>query len=159
MQPEMLRFTLCFLTRGDDVLMIHRRNPPNQGFRNGIGGRIEPGESPTESVLREIREETGFRLDQVRFAGLLTWEGFEIDEGGLYLFTAEVRQDAPVANEEGELAWKPLTWVLQSPEVVSNIPHFAPAILRAEPPKEYRFSYKDGVIQNFIVVDLPEGLV
>ena len=37
-------YTLCFLTRGDHILMLHRRRPPNQGLWNGVGGRIEVGE-------------------------------------------------------------------------------------------------------------------
>lgn len=70
--------------------MLYRYKPPNQGLWNGVGGHLEPGETPKDSVLREVYEETGFCLSAVRFAGLLTWEGFEIPNGGLYLFTAQV---------------------------------------------------------------------
>lgn len=102
--------------------MLRRDKPPNQGLWNGVGGHIEPGELPRASVLREVREETGLRLTAVRFAGLLTWEGFEIESGGLYLFTARAcpKTEPPDCNE-GQLAWKPLDWVLSASEVVSNI--------------------------------------
>lgn len=43
-------FTLCFLLHGEDVLMLHRRFPPNQGLWNGVGGHIEPGETPRRRV-------------------------------------------------------------------------------------------------------------
>lgn len=98
-------FTLCFLMRGDDVLLLYRRRPPNRGKWNGVGGRLEPGETPLAACLREVREETGYVLETARFAGLLTWTGFEIADGGLYLFLAEAPASEPHANAEGELRW------------------------------------------------------
>jgi 8-oxo-dGTP diphosphatase len=146
--PTDFRYTLCFLTRGEDILMLHRRNPPNQGLWNGVGGHLEPGESPRECMLREIREETGYALAEVRFAGLLTWDGFEIPSGGLYIFTAEAPTGEPQLCAEGELAWKPRGWVFSSPEVVSNIHIFGPQALCGGSPRVYHFSYNDGKIAN-----------
>ncbi len=157
MKMNDLRYTLCFLTRGDDVLMLHRNNPPNQGLWNGIGGRIETGESVNDSVLREIKEETGFELQSVRFTGLLTWSGFEIPAGGLYIFTAEAPGGEAIANDEGALAWKPREWVFTSAEVVSNIHIFGPLTLNGHPPAEYHFEYQNGVITDFSIHDLPPG--
>ena len=55
-----LKFTVCFLFRNEDILMLLRNKPPNQGLWNGVGGHIELGESPYESCLREVKEEAGF---------------------------------------------------------------------------------------------------
>ena len=142
-----IRYTLCFLTCGDEVLLLHRCKAPNRGLWNGVGGRIEPGEAPLESVLREVREETGFMLSEARYAGILTWEGFETPPGGLYLFTAEIStRQQPGPCSEGELAWKPWGWLFTSPEVVSNLHVVAPLILGATPapPQRYHFVYQQG---------------
>lgn len=145
MPPTDFRYTLLFLTRQDgaEVLMLHRRNPPNQGFWNGVGGRLEPGEGPLQAVLREAREETGYGISLACFAGVLTWEGHSEPAGGLYIFTAPVPPGEPGAplDDEGELAWKPREWVLSSPEVVSNIPLFGPYVLNGAPPQDYHFIY------------------
>ncbi len=103
------RYTLIFLLRGEEILMIHRRNPPNQGMWNGVGGRLEPGELPLQGALREVREETGYSLPTAHFAGLLTWDGHSETAGGLYIFTAQVPNGAPSQplDDEGELAWQP----------------------------------------------------
>ena len=92
-----LTFTLCFLTRDDQVLLLKRRRPPNQGLWNGVGGHVEPGETPLAACLREVREETGYRLKTARFAGILTWRGFEIPAGGLYRLPETMASALPVA--------------------------------------------------------------
>lgn len=148
-------FTLCFLTRGEQVLMLHRNKAPNKGLWNGVGGHIEPGESPLASCLREVCEETGFILKSARFAGLLTWNGFEISDGGLYIFTAAAPAGEPVANSEGKLAWHPRQWIFSSPDVVENIHFFAPAVLSNHNPQVYHFEYRGMTILNHQVLPLP----
>jgi 8-oxo-dGTP diphosphatase len=152
------RYTLCFITRGQEVLMLHRRKPPNQGLWNGVGGHLEPGETPRASILREVHEETGFRLSEVRFAGLLTWEGFEIPNGRVYLFTAQVCPgEEPRACDEGILAWKPREWVLSAGEVVSNIHRFGPEVLGGFLPRVHHFVYDQGEIVQYLPGAVLEG--
>ena len=48
--------TLCYITRGDQVLMLHRvkkEHDLNHDKWIGIGGKCEEGESPEECLLRE----------------------------------------------------------------------------------------------------------
>ena len=54
--------TLCYVIRGDQVLMLHRvkkKNDVNKDKWIGIGGKFEAEESPDECLLRECQEETG----------------------------------------------------------------------------------------------------
>ncbi len=149
-------FTLCFLTHGDDILMLHRRFPPNQGLWNGVGGHIEPGETPQRAVIREVAEETGYQISDPQFAGLLTWEGFEIPPGGIVIFTAKVPHRRFVTNHEGNLAWKSRAWACSSPDVVNNIHVFLPKILAGEAPLHYHFVYHDDLRVKDIISPLPE---
>jgi 8-oxo-dGTP diphosphatase len=49
------------------VLLIRKTHPDWQaGKLNGVGGRIEDGESPTEAMRREFLEETGIDHDDWR---------------------------------------------------------------------------------------------
>lgn len=154
----LLTFTLCFLTRDDNVLMLHRNKPPNQFKWNGVGGKLMPGESPLAACLREVYEETGYRLTTAHFAGLLTWTGFEnFADGGLYLFTAPAPAGRPTPSAEGELRWHPRQWVYTSAEVVSNLPYFAPQILDGAPPQVYHFDYRAGQIVHHAIRPLPAG--
>lgn len=51
----------------DRVLLCHRRD---MDAWNLPGGRIEPGELPTEAVLREVKEETGLEATIERLLGV-----------------------------------------------------------------------------------------
>ena len=58
----MLNTTLCYLTRDDAYLMLHRvkkNHDINHGKWIGVGGKFEFQESPEECLLREVREESG----------------------------------------------------------------------------------------------------
>ena len=126
--------------------MLHRHHPPNQHLWTGVGGKLHPGEAPLAACLREVREETGYVISSARFAGLLTWEGFEVSDGGLYLFVAPAPEGDPTPCAEGDLRWQTRAWVCSAPEVVSNIHYFASAILDGAPPQVYHFVYQHGQI-------------
>jgi ADP-ribose pyrophosphatase YjhB (NUDIX family) len=47
---------------GERLLLIQRRNEPGAGRWSLPGGRIEPGESDQQAVVREVAEETGLTV-------------------------------------------------------------------------------------------------
>ena len=151
------QFTLCFLTRGDEVLLLHRRRPPNVGLWNGVGGKLLPGETPLAGCLRELHEETGYTLSTARFAGTLTWSGFEIEDGGLYLFVAEAPAGEPIPNGEGELRWWPCAEAIRSPLVVANLHIVLPHLLNGAPPSTYHFIYHAGRLVGHTITHDPHA--
>ena len=101
--------TLCYITRGNDVLMLHRvkkENDINKDKWIGIGGKFEEGESPDQCLLREAAEETGLTLTSWKCRGVVTflteipsqWEY-------MYLFTADGFEGDLIDCNEGELRW------------------------------------------------------
>jgi len=153
-----LLFTVGFITNKDQIILLHRNKPPNKGKWNGVGGHIESGESPYQSMLREIDEETGLKLDSVHFGGILTWEGFEINKGGLYIFSADVDSWKIKENGEGHLAWHPIQFAFSHPDMVDNIHFFLPPVLAHASPLHFHFLYQDGIIVNRDVTTLPASI-
>ena len=104
----MLNTTLCYVTRGDEVLMLHRvkkKNDINKDKWIGIGGKFEGNESPDECLLREAFEETGLKLTSWKCRGVVTF----LTETGfgefMYLFTADGFEGELKECDEGELRW------------------------------------------------------
>ena len=107
-EMPMINSTLCYLERGDQYLMLHRvkkANDMNHDKWIGVGGKIEEGESPEDCVLRETFEETGLRLTQYRYRGLVTFVSDRYPTEYMHLFTATGWTGTPHECDEGELAW------------------------------------------------------
>ena len=68
--------TLCYIERDEKYLMLHRvkkKNDLNKDKWIGVGGKFEPGETPEECLLREVKEETGLTLEKYQFRGIITF--------------------------------------------------------------------------------------
>ena len=100
--------TLCYITRGDQVLMLHRikkKNDINKDKWIGIGGKFEQNESPDECLIREAKEETGLTLTNWRCRGVVTFLNTECDGEYMYLFTADSYEGQLKECDEGDLQW------------------------------------------------------
>ena len=105
--------TLCYIEKDGKYLMLHRNkktHDENQGKWIGIGGKFEAFESPEDCVLREVREETGLTLTNMRYRGIVTfvsneWESAEY----MHLFTSDSFEGELTECAEGELAWIPIS--------------------------------------------------
>ncbi|GLZ35814.1 NUDIX hydrolase [Lentzea sp. NBRC 105346] len=54
------------------LLLVRRANAPGEGLWSIPGGRVEPGETDSEAVKRELREETGLSVTVGRLVGSVT---------------------------------------------------------------------------------------
>jgi 8-oxo-dGTP diphosphatase len=78
------------------------------GRLNGPGGKVEADESPASSVVREVAEETGLRLETVRAGGALDLVYGEPASRRIlvHVFVCE-RFGGRVRGREGVLRWYP----------------------------------------------------
>lgn len=107
--------TLCYIEKDEKYLMLHRvkkENDCNKDKWIGVGGKFEEGESPEDCLLREVYEETGLKLTNYQFRGIVTFVSDEWEGEYMHLFTAseyegELPENAMRDCEEGELVWVP----------------------------------------------------
>lgn len=60
--------TLVFLLKEDKILLAMKKRGFGMGHWNGVGGKVEPGETSIQAAIRETEEEIGvkvFDLDEV----------------------------------------------------------------------------------------------
>ena len=76
------------MRRGDEVLLVHARNFKGD-FYGLVAGFVETGETLEEAVHREVMEETGLRIRNLRYFGSQPWPypsglmvGFNADYAG-----------------------------------------------------------------------------
>ena len=61
----------------DKILLIKRRTIPFRGYWALPGGRVEPGETVEQTIVREVKEETGLDAAVVRKIGEYNEQGVQ----------------------------------------------------------------------------------
>lgn len=106
------------------LLLIRRGRGPGAGLWSVPGGRVEPGETVGEAVVRELAEETGL---EGLCGPLLGWVERISDEHHLVIldFVVDVLDPAePVPGDDAaEAAWVPLEEVAEQ-ELVDGMAEF-----------------------------------
>ena len=106
----MILATLCYIKHASQTLMVYRNKKPNdmhEGKWNGLGGKFEPGESPEECVIREVREESGLQIRNPQMRGLLMFPDFKGNDWYVFVFTATEFEGELSDSPEGDLEWIP----------------------------------------------------
>ncbi len=105
--------TLCYIIdkKRDSTLMLHRikkENDYHQGKWNGLGGKLNEGESPEECAIREIKEESGLTIKKPFLKGIITFPNFDgVDDWYVFVFTIDEFEGKLIDSPEGKLEWIP----------------------------------------------------
>lgn len=109
-KTELMNICMIYDNHGN-VLMQNRRkkNWPGVTFP---GGHVEEGEPLVPSVIREIKEETGLDITNVRLCGVKEW--FEDDVRAMVFFYKTNQFSGKLrSSEEGEVFWAPVAELSQ----------------------------------------------
>lgn len=110
--------TLCYLIKDGQYLMLHRtkkENDMNKDKYLGLGGHFERGESPEECITREVYEESGFKMNDPKLRGIVTFLSPDYYEY-MFLFTCDDFSGTMKSNcNEGDLEWIPINEVNNLP--------------------------------------------
>lgn len=107
-RSEQAIFTnLCMVCDGAGNILVQDRKKPDWPGLCFPGGHVEPGESFVESVIREVREETGLTIEGPVLCGT---KQFQTEGGERYvvlLYRASRYTGELQSSDEGEVFWIP----------------------------------------------------
>ncbi len=128
--------TLTFLTCGEEVLLL--RGAADKiiwaGKLNGVGGHVEPDEHPLDGARREVLEETGLVVPDLRLRAIVHVQG----RGGapgvmLFVFVGRAPSRKVCPGREGSLAWYPVEDLVELLPRVLDERRFTFGLYRADP--------------------------
>lgn len=95
--PRISPAIIVRIRKGDSILLVHARN--FRGTFNGlVAGFLEPGETLEECVHREVKEETGLHIKNLKYFGSQPWP---YPSGVMIGFTADYESgDIKLQEEE-----------------------------------------------------------
>jgi 8-oxo-dGTP diphosphatase len=102
------RATLLFVVEETRILLIEKKRGLGAGKVNAPGGRIEPGETPLDGALRELREELGVGARGAVEHGQVSFQFVDGYSLHCHVFRAEECLGEPVETVEAAPRWTPL---------------------------------------------------
>jgi 8-oxo-dGTP diphosphatase len=150
--------TLCFVMHGTEVLLLlgGAKKRLWAGRYNGLGGHVEQDEDIYTSVRREVHEEAGLEVHDLRLRGVVHADAGDPVAGILFfVFTATTDDKNVLPSDEGTLEWWP-TKALPTDRLVEDLPVLLPKVLSmgpTDPPLFVAYSYDD---DNRLVIQFAE---
>ena len=108
MPKESRRLTLLFLRRKDEVLLAMKLRGFGAGRWNGVGGKLEEGESIEQALVREAQEEIGVTPTRYEKVADLQFDEYFKGEPALmhvHVYACDQWDGEPEKSEEMEPKW------------------------------------------------------
>ena len=99
---------MCMVYDHDRVLVIDRCDPdwPDVTFP---GGHVEKGESFVDTVIREVKEETGLTIFSPRLCGVKNWTDKDHGRYMVLFFKTDRFEGTLKSSDEGQVFWASLS--------------------------------------------------
>ncbi len=104
----MLNNNLCYIVNSKaEVLLQYKRRGFGEGKWNGPGGKTEPGETIEQAVVREVKEETGLEVKNLKKLAELEFFFTGKDEWNqmVHVYLTKDYSGEITVSDEGELKW------------------------------------------------------
>lgn len=131
---------LCMVSDGNDNVLVQDRKNPDWPGVTFPGGHVEPEEPFTDSVIREVWEETGLTIENPKLCGVKQFQTNDGERYVVFLYKADRFHGALCSSREGEVFWVPRSDLPKYPLV----PDFLDLLRVFEEPELNEFFYRRG---------------
>ncbi len=122
--------TLCIVHKHPRVLLGMKKRGFGSGRWNGFGGKVEEGESIEESIKREMKEESGVELKDLKKIGIIDFEFMNNPETlEVHIFKSTSFKNEPMETDEMAPKWFYIDEIPFS-EMWSDDVHWMPLFLK-----------------------------
>jgi len=125
---------VCFIfdKTHKQVLLLKRAREPMKDLYTGVGGKTEFKESVHESCLREVQEETGLEISNVKLKAVVKTILKEKNSAWLlFVYTAEAASEKFIECNEGTLNWVSLDQIDSFP-LIGFIQEIFPSVIHTQ---------------------------
>jgi len=134
-----MRTTLCYLIKDKKILLAEKQRGFGKGKLNGVGGKIEKGETPEQAMIRETQEEifvTPTNFEKVAEVEFDEFYKGQKENNYLYVYFAYERQGEPKQSEEMNPSWIEIDKIPYD-RMFPDDPHWLPLVLNGKKIKGY----------------------
>ena len=131
---------LCLIYQDQQILLQNRVKKDWAGYTLP-GGHVEPGESFVEACIREMKEETGLTVSNVKLCGIKQFPDGE-NRYIVFLFKTDTFEGKLRSSEEGKMEWVELD-KLDHYNTVSDLRELLDVMLRDDL-NEFQYIIRDG---------------
>ena len=111
----------CYLIKDNEVVVTkYKKGNKKEGYYDIPGGKIEEGEFPKQTAIREMKEETGIEIQNLKYKGIMTIE-YPDSMFILDTFISKEYEGEPQEFEENTSEWIDIDELLKKEKILSNI--------------------------------------
>lgn len=142
----------CYLIKENKIVVIkYKAGNKKEGYYDIPGGKIEEEELPKQTAIREMKEETGLEVENLKYKGNMIIEYpnriFDFD-----VFITKESKGELEEFEENTAEWIEINELLQKEKILSNIMVLDRFFIRGLTDNKYNF-------EMYIQVDEEENIL
>lgn len=145
--------SLLFLIRNDEILLAMKKRGFGEGRWNGVGGKVEEGESIEQATIREAQEEIGVTPRNLQKVADIRFDEFFKGEPTLmqvHIFTTDTWEGDPVESEEMAPKWFSRTDIPYD-DMWPDDPYWLPIVLEGKKVSaDFKLDESDAIISHSI---------
>ena len=148
----------CYLIKDNKVVVTkYKAGSIKEGYYDIPGGKIEEGEIPKEAAIREMQEETGLQVLDLKYKGKLIIE-YPKKVFELSVFISHECNGEPQEFEENISEWIKIDELLQKERKLATIVPLDKAFIKGLIDDGYSFFMNIQVDENENVLNIEYGI-